>query len=100
MEQAHSWCTLSNLHTAGEDREEVGKKRQRLVGKSSPYWLGQGLDTEDDKSGASTVERKNDREIHKRAAAEGKGSGGKGERERDTGMEGKRESCIINLFAS
>lgn len=54
----------------------------------------------EDKSGANTVDRKNEGEIYKRVDAEDTGSGRKGERERDTGTEGKRESCIINPFAS
>lgn len=45
------------------------------------------------------MQRMNEK-IYKRMEAEGNGSGEGRERRRDTGMEGERESCIINPFAS
>lgn len=70
--------TLKPAHSRGGQRGS-GRK-QRLDEESSPYWLGQWLDNKEDKSGANTVDRKNEGEIYKRVEAEGKGSGGEGER--------------------
>lgn len=35
-ERAHSWYTLSNLHTAGDNREEVGESRRGLLVSTPP----------------------------------------------------------------
>lgn len=47
---------LSNLLTAGNDGAGNWRERQRLVGKSSPYWTGLTPDSEEDKRGANTME--------------------------------------------